>query len=118
MRYKAVAGAAVRAEMHAFLEWFNAHPALDGLLRAGLTHLWFESIHPFEDGNGRVDRAVVDLALAQDLRRSSRLLGLGGDAPPPGRLLRRAERRTARRWRRDGLARVVPRHLQRRLPQK
>ncbi len=76
VHYEAVAGAAVRAEMHAFLEWFNSPPPLDGLLRAGLAHVWFESIHPFEDGNGRVGRAVVDLALAQDLRRSSRLLGL------------------------------------------
>ena len=50
--------------------------ALDGLLRAGLAHVWFESIHPFEDGNGRVGRAVVDLALAQDLGRASRLPGL------------------------------------------
>ena len=76
VHYEAVAGAAVRAEMHAFLEWFNGAPQLDGLLRAGLAHVWFESIHPFEDGNGRVGRAVVDLALAQDLRRSSRLLGI------------------------------------------
>ncbi|MGL6221990.1 MAG: Fic family protein, partial [Steroidobacteraceae bacterium] len=64
VHYEAVAGAAVRAEMHAFLEWFNGPHALDGLLRAGLAHVWFESIHPFEDGNGRVGRAVVDLALA------------------------------------------------------
>ncbi len=76
VHYEAVAGAAVRAEMHAFLEWFNGPPALDGLLRAGLAHVWFESIHPFDDGNGRVGRAVVDLALAQDLQRSSRMLGL------------------------------------------
>jgi len=76
VHYQAVAGAAVRAEMHAFLEWFNRTVELDGLLRAGLAHVWFESIHPFEDGNGRVGRAVVDLALAQDARRSSRLLGI------------------------------------------
>ncbi len=76
VHYEAVAGAAVRAEMHAFLEWFNRAPTLDGVLRAGLAHVWFESIHPFEDGNGRVGRAIVDLALAQDLRRSSRLLGI------------------------------------------
>jgi Fic family protein len=76
VHYEAVAGAAVRAEMHAFLEWFNTTTLMDGLLRAGLAHVWFESIHPFEDGNGRVGRAIVDLALAQDLRGPSRLLGI------------------------------------------
>ena len=76
VHYQAVAGAAVRAEMHAFLDWFNRAAEIDGLLRAGLAHVWFESIHPFEDGNGRVGRAVVDLALAQDARRASRLLGI------------------------------------------
>jgi Fic family protein len=61
--------------MDAFLAWFNAtrDGRLDGVLRAGLAHVWFESIHPFEDGNGRVGRAVVDLALAQDVRRATRL---------------------------------------------
>ena len=45
-------------------------------MRAGLAHAWFESIHPFEDGNGRVGRAVIDLALAQDARRATRLHGV------------------------------------------
>jgi len=76
VHYEAVPGPAVRAEMQLFVDWFNRREPLDGLLRAGLAHVWFESIHPFEDGNGRVGRAVVDLALAQDLQRSSRLLGL------------------------------------------
>jgi Fic family protein len=49
---------------------------MDGLLRAGLAHVWFESIHPFEDGNGRIGRAIVDLALAQDARRATRLHGV------------------------------------------
>lgn len=76
VHYQAVAGAAVCAEMDAFLQWFNTKNSMDGLVRAGLAHVWFESIHPFEDGNGRVGRAIVDLALAQDLRASSRLLGI------------------------------------------
>jgi Fic family protein len=76
VHYEAVPGAAVRAEMQLFVDWFNRREPLDGLLRAGLAHVWFESIHPFEDGNGRVGRAIVDLALAQDLGRSSRLLGI------------------------------------------
>ena len=81
VHYVAPPSAAVRAEMHAFLEWFNQtrHGPLDGVLRAGLAHLWFESIHPFEDGNGRVGRAVVDLALAQDARKATRLHGVAGE---------------------------------------
>jgi Fic family protein len=64
-------------EMDRFLSWFNAPPAgLDGLLRAGLAHAWFELIHPFEDGNGRVGRALLDRALAQDEQRAVRLYSM------------------------------------------
>jgi Fic family protein len=49
---------------------------MDGVARAALAHLWFESIHPFEDGNGRIGRAIVDLALAQHLRQAVRLYSL------------------------------------------
>lgn len=67
----------VPREIERFLTWFNGPSrGLDGLLRAGIAHLWFESIHPFEDGNGRVGRAIADLALAQDLRTDSRLVSL------------------------------------------
>ncbi|HWM70377.1 MAG TPA: DUF4172 domain-containing protein [Steroidobacteraceae bacterium] len=66
-------------EMRTFLHWFNHPPdALDGLLRAGLAHAWFEIIHPFEDGNGRVGRAVLDMALAQDEHRSTRFYSMSG----------------------------------------
>jgi Fic family protein len=75
VHYEAPPFAAVRAEMHNFLDWFNRTRAtsLDGILRAGLAHVWFESIHPFEDGNGRIGRAIVDMALAQDARLPTRL---------------------------------------------
>ena len=64
-------------DMDRFLAWFNAPPAdLDGLLRTGLAHAWFEIIHPFEDGNGRVGRALLDRALAQDEQRSVRLYSM------------------------------------------
>ena len=78
VHYLAVPGAAVKAEMHAFLEWFDAtrEGRMDDLLRAGVAHVWFESIHPFEDGNGRIGRAIIDLALAQDARRATRLHGV------------------------------------------
>jgi Fic family protein len=69
----------VRSEVRAFLDWFNGardSTKLDGLLRAGLSHVWFESIHPFADGNGRVGRAVLDMAISQDTKSASRLHGL------------------------------------------
>ncbi|MHB8877232.1 MAG: Fic family protein [Myxococcaceae bacterium] len=50
-----------------FLDWWRSSKgAMDGLLRAGLAHLWFVTIHPFDDGNGRVGRAITEMALAQD----------------------------------------------------
>jgi Fic family protein len=64
-------------EMSRFLAWYNQPPrGLDGLLRAGLAHAWFEIVHPFEDGNGRVGRAILDRALAQDERRAVRLYSM------------------------------------------
>ena len=49
----------------AFLQWFNAAPAGDALIKAGLAHLWLVTLHPFDDGNGRISRAVGDMALAR-----------------------------------------------------
>lgn len=67
----------LEAELDAFLAWFNHPPVnLDPLLRAGVAHLWFETLHPFDDGNGRVGRAVTDRALAQAEGRSVRFYSL------------------------------------------
>ncbi len=61
----------------AFLEWFRHPPVgLDGMMRAGIAHLWFVSIHPFEDGNGRIARAITDMALAQDEKETRRLYSM------------------------------------------
>jgi Fic family protein len=74
VHYQAPPGDRVDGEMQRFLAWWNKPPAgLDGMLRAGLAHLWFVAIHPFEDGNGRVARAITDLALAEDERSAGRL---------------------------------------------
>ena len=51
--------------MRAFLDWFEADVAIDPVIKAGVAHLWFVTIHPFEDGNGRIARAVADLALTR-----------------------------------------------------
>jgi Fic family protein len=65
------------AELERFLAWFGA-PAhdVDGLVRGGLAHLWFVTLHPFEDGNGRLARAISDMALAQDERQPMRAFSL------------------------------------------
>ncbi len=64
-------------ELDRFLTWFNASPTdLDGLIRAGLAHLWFVTLHPFEDGNGRLARAITDMALSQDEHRPMRFFSL------------------------------------------
>lgn len=65
VHYEAPEAARVGGEMRAFLEWFEAPSDTDAVLRAGLSHLWFVTIHPFDDGNGRIGRAVSDMALAR-----------------------------------------------------
>jgi Fic family protein len=52
-------------EMSTFLNWFEQSNVLDPVLKAGIAHLWFVSIHPFEDGNGRIARAIADMALSR-----------------------------------------------------
>lgn len=82
VHYEAPPAERVEKEVDAFLAWFNTpsvdvnSPHADGLVRAGIAHLWFETLHPFEDGNGRVGRAIVDMALAQDIRQATRLFGI------------------------------------------
>ena len=73
VHYEAPPSAQVATHMAVFLAWFeitrptDGASALNGIARAALVHLWFESIHPFEDGNGRLGRALADMALAQDM---------------------------------------------------
>ncbi len=55
----------IEKEVQAFLAWFGGQLELDPVLKAGIAHLWFVTIHPFEDGNGRIGRAIVDMALAR-----------------------------------------------------
>jgi Fic family protein len=65
VHYEAPAASQLGGEMRAFLKWFNAGPSIDPVLKAAVAHLWFVTIHPFEDGNGRIARAIADMALAR-----------------------------------------------------
>jgi Fic family protein len=55
----------VEAEMQAFLRWFHLPQTIDGILHAAIAHLWFVTIHPFDDGNGRIARVLADMSLAR-----------------------------------------------------
>ena len=63
-------------EMAAFLGWFNKPPAIDDVLKAGLAHFWFVTVHPFDDGNGRIARAIADMALARSENSSQRFYSM------------------------------------------
>ena len=77
VHYQAPDSVDVPAHMDQLIVWFNqSSVGTDGLVRAALAHLWFEAIHPFEDGNGRLGRALVEIALAQDLHTKHRLWSL------------------------------------------
>jgi Fic family protein len=81
VHYEAPPSADVPRHMARFVSWFNdTAPGgairMDGLARAAIAHLWFESIHPFEDGNGRIGRALVDMAVKQHLSTPVRLSSL------------------------------------------
>ena len=66
----------LEAEMSDFLLWFNVHQESDPVVKAGLAHLWFVTIHPFDDGNGRIARAVGDMALARAEQSRQRFYSL------------------------------------------
>ncbi len=65
VHFQAPAAARLDQEMQTFLSWFNATSDIDPVLKAGLAHFWFVTIHPFDDGNGRIARAIADMALAR-----------------------------------------------------
>ncbi len=77
IHYEAPSGKQVPAEMKSFLHWWKQSLGKeDGLIRSGVAHLYFVTIHPFEDGNGRIARALTDMALAQDEKISTRFYSL------------------------------------------
>lgn len=65
VHYQAPAAELLPDEMRTFLQWFNDTTTTDPVLRAGIAHLWFVTIHPFDDGNGRIARAITDMQLCR-----------------------------------------------------
>jgi Fic family protein len=77
VHFEAPAAVRLPSEMVAFLDWFNGEASpLDPVVKAGLAHLWFVTIHPFDDGNGRIARAIADLALARSEGTEQRFYSL------------------------------------------
>jgi len=76
IHYQAPPATRLEAEMEGFLSWFNSEQNIDPVLKAGLAHLWFVTIHPFDDGNGRIARAIGDMCLARSEKSSQRFYSL------------------------------------------
>lgn len=77
VHFEAPAASGLAPEMAAFLKWFNQDTdAIDPVLKAGIAHLWFVTIHPFEDGNGRIARAIADQQLARSEKSAQRFYSM------------------------------------------
>ena len=76
VHYQAPPAERMAEEMSKFLDWFNATTPIDSVLKAALAHLWFVTIHPFEDGNGRIARAIADLELARSEQSPKRFYSM------------------------------------------
>jgi len=76
VHFEAPAAAKLDEEMRAFFEWFNGNSEADWVVKASLAHLSFVTIHPFDDGNGRIGRAISDLALARSEQSSQRFYSM------------------------------------------
>ena len=76
VHYEAPKAAQVAGAMTAFLDWFNDQGGIDPVLKAGVAHLWFVTVHPFEDGNGRIARAIADMQLARSEQSAQRFYSM------------------------------------------
>jgi Fic family protein len=75
VHFQAPAAKRLKREMHDFLQWF-AKPDIDPVLQAAIAHLWFVTIHPFDDGNGRIARAISDMGLARSEKTAQRFYSM------------------------------------------
>lgn len=76
VHYEAPAAGRLSREMLVFLDWFNKPPEMDEVLKSGIAHLWFVTIHPFDDGNGRIARAIADMSLARSEKSPQRFYSM------------------------------------------
>jgi Fic family protein len=76
VHYEAPGASRLQREMKRFLDWFNQDDSMDLVLKAGVAHLWFVTIHPFDDGNGRIARAIADMVLARSEKSAQRFYSM------------------------------------------
>jgi len=76
VHYEAIKAKFVKREMDRFLEWYNQDEKLDPVFKAAIAHFWFIIIHPFDDGNGRVGRAIADMLLSRAEKSGERLYSM------------------------------------------
>jgi Fic family protein len=76
VHFEAPGARALAREMRGFLAWFNGNEPMDAVIKAAIAHLWFITLHPFEDGNGRIARAIADMALARSEDNPQRFYSL------------------------------------------
>lgn len=76
VHFQALDAELIETEMDQFLEWFNENDKLDLVIKAAIAHLWFVTIHPFQDGNGRITRALSDMLLAQSDKSTQRFYSM------------------------------------------
>ncbi len=76
VHFQAPPAESLEKEMISFLEWFENSREIDPVLKSGIAHLWFVTIHPFDDGNGRIARAIADLALARSEKTNQRFYSM------------------------------------------
>ena len=74
--YKAPDSGLLEKEMTRFLDWFNSNASIDLVIKAAIAHLWFVTIHPFDDGNGRITRALTDMLLARSDKSNQRFYSM------------------------------------------
>lgn len=79
VHYEAPAAARVPREMKAFFRWFNADQGMDPVIKGAVAHLWFVTIHPFDDGNGRIARAITELMLARSEHSAQRFYSMSSE---------------------------------------
>jgi Fic family protein len=82
IHFEAPAAGKLNQEIDRFLDWFNGNTEAEWVAKAGIAHLWFVTIHPFDDGNGRIARAIADMALARSEQSSQRFYSMSAQIRP------------------------------------